>query len=87
MKDVQEGDTTWEARFTHERCGTSFTAESSDLKMSRFKRPGTYYFDGSADAAGLVTRFFVECPLGDDILFVDTDAVPAALRHRLLQGE
>lgn len=82
MKDVTLGPEEWEAEMTHERCGTSFTAETTDVKVDEFKKSGTYWFDSSADAAGLDWKFFVNCPLGDGIVIVEED-LPVILTDRL----
>jgi uncharacterized C2H2 Zn-finger protein len=81
--DTPPSATDFEERLTCPTCGTSFTAETADLKVGRFKKPGTSWFDGSADDAGLDTRFFVDCPHGCDIVFTQGE-IPPLVRADLL---
>jgi hypothetical protein len=86
VRDVELGPIEWGARLRHDECGTEFTAETADLQVDQFKKPGTCWFDGSADAAGLDVRFFVQCPGGDDIVFVDESTIPTLLREGMREG-
>jgi hypothetical protein len=81
--DTPASATEFSERLTCHKCGTSFTAETSDLRVDRFKKPGTNFFDGSADAAGLDTRFFGNCPHGCDIIFTTVE-IPPLVRTELL---
>lgn len=87
MKDIVRGDLaieTWESSLGCLRCHTVFTVDETDLEADYFKRPGTYFFDGSADAAGLTFHTFVYCPISECryLTWID-DAVPFVIRKRL----
>jgi hypothetical protein len=75
---------TWEAACACPICVTSFVAETDDLRADKFKAPGTYWFDGSADASA-TWKFFVRCPAGCGAhVFIEADTVPALLQRQLL---
>lgn len=85
MKDVEVPDssTSWEAKLVCSQCSSSFTAEKADLEQDGFKKPGTYWFDGSADAAGITYRFFVKCPTCQDLILQDDDDLPLLVRREV----
>lgn len=88
MRDVSVPPeaTTWEQVLTCENCRTSFTAETGDLQGDRFKKPDTYWFDGSADAAGLTYKFFVYCPACNDLIIVPDDEIPVLVQREIKQA-
>ena len=84
MKDIILPDDVWECTYHCDKCGVTFTAETVDIQFDRFKQPGTYFFDGSADAAGLTSKYFVECPNKCSLFVVDESDVHITKRKELL---
>ena len=62
------------------KCQTRYVVKFEDIQRDRFKKPGTYWFDGSAHASAR-EHLFVECPTCRDIVFVDD--VPYAVKIRV----
>lgn len=64
---------TWWSEERCPHCGTVFRYGVKDIEVDQFRALGTYWFDGSADAAGLTTKWFVHCPskADCDIIIVD----------------
>lgn len=65
----------WSRELECGRCDTRYAVRFEDVKRERFKKPSTYWFDGSGDRS-VVEHLFVECPTCGDIVFVD-DVHPA----------
>ena len=86
MRVRAEQPMVWELDFACEDCSTDLTADQDDLRGSRFKKPGTYWFDGSADLAGLDWHYFVKCVKCDAYRILtpeEEEAVPFLLRKEL----
>lgn len=80
---VEEGPTEYEGRLDCPICHTVFIARTDDLGIGGFKKdPNTYWFDGSATS---VDKYYVWCPHGCDLIFIDKRDIPALARRKAVR--
>lgn len=76
----------WEYQYTCD-CGTGIVLDQDDIQMDMCKKPGTYWFTGSADAAGLDPCFFSKnsaaCPTCKKVCPIPENRIPRTLRQKL----
>lgn len=69
-------------------CGAILELHEEDIEADYTKKVGTYWFDGSADRAGLGVAFYTKssskCPCGDYGMKVKSKLVTQPARGRLV---
>lgn len=75
----------WSVEVTHS-CGAVLEVCADDLEADKCKKPGTAWWDGSAEVAGLVTKYFLKsssrCPCGK-AFEVEEGLIPDRVKARL----
>jgi len=84
ISNIRTPRQSWNQDFSCQNCGTEFTANQKALECDHFKKPGTNFFDGSADSAGMDLKFFVTCPSRcGQLMIVEESEIPVLLSQKV----